>query len=100
MKRKLTAEQAREIKEQLTDGVSFTYPSFGSWDEGKRVEFKVSGDPDDRDKVSAIYRPDMTLLGMSMNVEKVTNKAIYLFSYDMACNKTTAKMDLSLIEFI
>jgi len=98
--KKLTAKEAKAIREKLTDGTTFTYPSFASWDNNKQVEFKVSGDINNTDKTSAIYRPDMTLLGLSMNVEKVTNKAIYLFSYDMACNKTTARMDLNLIEFI
>jgi len=95
MKMKLTAKQAREIKEQLTDRVRFTYPGFNSWDKDRLITYTVSGDINNKDEVSAIYK----VIG-SMIVEKVTNQFIHLYSFDMVGNKTTAKMDLSLINII
>ena len=97
--KKLTVKESKAIREQLTNGTRFTYPSFGAWDNGKRVGFKVSGYRNRPGEVSAIYRDDVGILGQSMNIDKVTDKVIYLFTFDMACNKTTAKMELNLIEF-
>ena len=50
--------------------------------------------------IYSVYRDGNKLLNEAMNVEKITNKYITLYSYDMMSNRTTYKMNIDKITLI